>query len=626
MALKKTIFFLFLSILFSFSINNASADETIPGAPGERVMLQDTFDDNGYSDSWQMMLYNPTGTAKQSGGRLAVAVDPGPTSMMFIAKKVYYAKTADVSFDVAFLSRNTKRSGPIIGFINEHFILSYLWWGNGEIRMVAGDAAVNPEKKLVYCCVAPTPGRKYRLKVSFSNGVATLSIDGKTINETKDDFKELPPVRLFFAAQNYDSGWRRLEFDNFKADVNLYSPRITDTGSYAMYSTNAREKISRHALSTRFLFSLALYIILALLTLLFSLLSFAARNKALKGVLLIPAGCVAAVLIVEIAFHVVYPGGYALRKFRQMAFRHDSDHFYQRNTGQILAEDGEKIWFYEDIRDRIRATGKRPAIVFIGDSITYGNGVDNKEQTFAYLAGRQLKQNGFAVETLNLSSPGYSTRDERYVLQTFARPLNLKILVVGLFYDDMMNFRNIYGHLWNRHIEKTEDGRISIVSLPVPRRLNNILFHTSSFYQWLAFRQMQREESSPSRNLPRKSEWQRNMIGIKEFCSEKNARLIVLLMPVHRRELDPETGNNRLLKGMLPYEWRYDEVEKFASQNGIETVRVASLLGNPDYTKISSDMQCHYNKPGQRQLAKALSLLLEKYLSESESGTKNKEK
>jgi len=388
----------------------------------------------------------------------------------------------------------------------------------------------------------------------------------------------------------------------YEADGSAFRARVSLAADSRIYAKGAREKIARKGLSVRPLYVAGLLYILFFAAFMLSAGAFKTKNGFIRKPALFAGGLFFALFSVEAGFQMLYPGGYVARRFGEIASKHDEDYFFRRDVLETVAPDGGPIWFYDDINKQIESAGGRPAVVFIGDSITYCVGVGEAGQRFSDIAAAELKSEGYDFAVLNLASPGYSTRNERYVMELFTRPLNIKALFVGLFYDDLMNFRYIDGYLWNERFVRMNDN-ITLESIPLPRSLNDFLFHASSLYQWLSSRQLNRIESVPETVRARKAKWSEQLLALKKYCDGKGAELIVLIMPIHRREMDPEKGG-RLQ--MLPYSWRYDDVEKFAASHRIKTLRVESFFGGMDYSGVSSDMACHYNARGHRIIAEHL--------------------
>ncbi len=581
----------------------------------KHIVVSDDFDDKPYTEYWTRDSLNPTGTVKQFRGRLETAVDPKPTALLFESKKIYYIKSTTMSLDVTFKDEDAELFGPMFGLKNEHLFLGYQWRANGEVMMMNGDFIMNPRKRIVSRWAKPAIGKTHRLTLFFKDGVAGFKIDGKTVHRQRTDFNVLPPVRINFVVQNYDEAWRHLDIERFGADMHTYAPEIKKAADGGIYSEGVRERKVVRGLSVRAFYSAVMLYVLFFAAFTMTLGAFRTRARFLKKPLLFAGGLFLAVFLVEAGFQIAFPRGYVASKFRKIAFKHDEDNFNRRDVMETTAPDGAQIWFYDDINRRIESAGKHHSIVFIGDSITYGIGVKEARWRFSDIIAADLKRKGHDTVVLNLASPGYSTRNERYVMELFAGPLNLKTLFVGLFYDDLMNYKYIDGYLWNRHFVRI-DNNITLETIPAPRKLNNILFHTSSLYQWFAYSSMIRMESLKDVNSGRKAEWERNLLALKRFCDMKGAELVLLTMPIHRPESDPEKGGTIMF---LPLKWRYNEVEKYAADHGIKTLRVSSLLGGMRYSHVSSDMFCHYNRTGNKIIAAGLL----KYMDENRLNFRN---
>ena len=92
--------------------------------------------------------------------------------------------------------------------------------------------------------------------------------------------------------------------------------------------------------------------------------------------------------------------------------------------------------------DGFRDTGEQPSspgaprILLLGDSFTFGQGV-NADETWAALAERQLRSQGHAFDMINAGVQGMDTRSELVLLRRLARQHDVDAVVVGFLINDL---------------------------------------------------------------------------------------------------------------------------------------------------------------------------------------------
>jgi lysophospholipase L1-like esterase len=74
-------------------------------------------------------------------------------------------------------------------------------------------------------------------------------------------------------------------------------------------------------------------------------------------------------------------------------------------------------------------------VLFLGDSFTYGVGV-NDDQTFPYLVGKILQAQNYSVETINAGNPGIGTDYELRLIQVSGEKLQADLVVLCFFWND----------------------------------------------------------------------------------------------------------------------------------------------------------------------------------------------
>lgn len=90
-------------------------------------------------------------------------------------------------------------------------------------------------------------------------------------------------------------------------------------------------------------------------------------------------------------------------------------------------------------RDRNFDEKKKAGVVRIGvlgDSITFGGGIENVNNRFSNILEKKLKETGYNVEVYNLGKPGYDTEGEIQVYES-VKHFNFDIIVWEYFLNDI---------------------------------------------------------------------------------------------------------------------------------------------------------------------------------------------
>jgi hypothetical protein len=98
----------------------------------------------------------------------------------------------------------------------------------------------------------------------------------------------------------------------------------------------------------------------------------------------------------------------------------------------------------DGVRDRTHALEKPQGVervVFLGDSVTFGDGLQPAE-AFPQLIQERLDAMGPGVEVFNLALWGWSTRQERIAYRRIARPYGPDHVVLGVCLNDIPELQN----------------------------------------------------------------------------------------------------------------------------------------------------------------------------------------
>ena len=91
---------------------------------------------------------------------------------------------------------------------------------------------------------------------------------------------------------------------------------------------------------------------------------------------------------------------------------------------------------FRDINHNLSKTN-RTRIAFIGDSFTFGWGINDTNETFAELTGKQLNS-----EPQNFGIPGANILDIYWVMQNYVLKYNPDIIVYAVYWNDLFFLKN----------------------------------------------------------------------------------------------------------------------------------------------------------------------------------------
>ena len=151
------------------------------------------------------------------------------------------------------------------------------------------------------------------------------------------------------------------------------------------------------------------------------------------------------------------------RKIRPGVF----DHTYSHNS---LGLRGSKEYTYE------RQTEHR--ILFLGDSFTYGFGV-NDDQTFAYLTEKHLLNSHFSVDVMNSGNSGKGTDYELNFFQVLGKKFNPDLVVLCFCANDFID--NARGE----YFQISPDGEITRKALNDKKGTIKTILYNLPGYNWL---------------------------------------------------------------------------------------------------------------------------------------------
>jgi hypothetical protein len=117
-------------------------------------------------------------------------------------------------------------------------------------------------------------------------------------------------------------------------------------------------------------------------------------------------------------------------------------------------------------------------VLFLGDSFTYGTGV-NDDQTFAALVEKDLRADRMSVEVINAGCPGKGTDYALKCFQTLGRKFHPDLTVLGFYLNDFQdNSRGEYYHIGRR-------GELRVKALERNQDAIKTLTDRLPLYNWL---------------------------------------------------------------------------------------------------------------------------------------------
>lgn len=153
-------------------------------------------------------------------------------------------------------------------------------------------------------------------------------------------------------------------------------------------------------------------------------------------------------------------------------------------------------------------------LLVLGDSTTFGLGVDEDETYGSHLERMLQAHLNRPVEVLNLGVPGYATAQERLLLQRYYRELKPDLVIVGFFARNSFEapggndiVENFYFDSWRQ----TGHSENNLADLSLPRRTRFWLMMNSNLYRLaeplfampLKYLLKKFSMESPNRNLER---------------------------------------------------------------------------------------------------------------------------
>ena len=108
-------------------------------------------------------------------------------------------------------------------------------------------------------------------------------------------------------------------------------------------------------------------------------------------------------------------------------------------------------------------------VVLLGDSITWGHGVDQAGR-YGDLLAEVLRRRRVVVQVVNLAVSGYGTDQELLLWQRIGRHYCADVVLLGLYENDVReNEMTFQGRYPKPYFRASVDGALAVANVPVPR-------------------------------------------------------------------------------------------------------------------------------------------------------------
>ncbi len=226
----------------------------------------------------------------------------------------------------------------------------------------------------------------------------------------------------------------------------------------------------------------------------------------------------------------------------------------------------------------------RPKIVFVGDSITFGWGVE-VDQSFPCLVGKMLD-----VEIVNLGVSGYGTDQQYLKLRRDGLPLSPAAVVLTFSQNDLEEVLSEWKYGWTKPLYRLEDSRL--ILSPAGER-SPLLERYSSIYRSVKYFRKLRARS-------RKLEKGR-LTEARQLVSR-----LIRSMAAESRE-----AGARFLVVHSGADW----LGSALNEHGVDLINIGTALketaGREGAVSFPSDP--HWNEHGHRVIAESLRAALETF-------------
>jgi lysophospholipase L1-like esterase len=321
---------------------------------------------------------------------------------------------------------------------------------------------------------------------------------------------------------------------------------------------------------------------------------------------------------------------------------------YKLSTNKILGYElrpGIDDTNSDGIRDNEHTVEKPPGvtrIMVVGDSIAYGMGIIQRDETYAKQLEHLLRDTSKKYEVINLGIRGYGTAQILEFFKTKGLKYKPDIVIYGYWFDDFTKhgscfceypfFDSVYAEVWETYavcaakIVWVKKIRSFVLNLELFRR--SVYFISFLRHQFFSFRkdaaprtEFTTEQTAryiywwnlfnqqcapylgniaPSATATEFQEYLGAFTELKEICDQNSIRMIVLMTPVlsdfsHYQYISLHSYISELAKSM--------------NCEVVDTLRDFSQFRFEDFL-TSPDDSCHFNQKGHSLVAHVLAQYL----------------
>lgn len=253
-------------------------------------------------------------------------------------------------------------------------------------------------------------------------------------------------------------------------------------------------------------------------------------------------------------------------------------------------------------------------IVFLGDSLVFGFGL-NEEETLSFQLAQELNKS-YNFEVLNLAITGHNVRQERLHFEDEGIRYSPDILIQGICLNDFGG--NIYTPTGFNTLLDVGEFNYKFSNFSFPEKIQFALLKKSSFYQFLLYKWRRfiekyiskRTDYTPLTLKFMKGDLDNNMkeallsfedelLKIKEICDFNNTKFVIIAygsqMQLTDRELD----------------WMQSWLEEFCREQGVYFLNLLPAFEGYNRDKVFID-EGHPSKLGNEILSKYLITFLKR--------------
>lgn len=288
-------------------------------------------------------------------------------------------------------------------------------------------------------------------------------------------------------------------------------------------------------------------------------------------------------LLIFIILFILIIGEVVLRVF--LSDQIYSEYGYGPGSVKFLDSLEYNSFGFRDIGHNIQKEEGIFRIIAIGDSYTYGAGIDNIEDTYPKLLQSKL---GSKYEVMTLAKGGYSTIDELKLLNEIGLGLNPDLIILGYHLNDAegpgsrIGFEKMFYHHYVR-----------------PFELGNFLYTRSFMYYFLESRIKNLIRSKNLNELSYEDYVTHLYSDSNPFFEEHEGYLSNFISIAKENDIPVIIINAPTITNFNPYPFYYvnDYIEKIALSNGATYIDLLPHFSeyNPEDLRVSF-MDSHLNE------------------------------